>query len=352
MREDEISIFAIGTVLIRHRRRIITWMVLGAFLGFLSVVSKPRLFVAAASFYPQGQTDVARSGLAGLAGQLGVSLPSGNQSLSPDFYVMLLRSRAVLLPIAHDTLTVAEMGGRRVRFYDLFKIRDANPKVREEQAINALRGIISTSVVKVTGVVELRVSTLWPSVSLAIAESLVAGVDAYNQRTRQGQAKSERKFVESRLEIAGANLRRAEESAQYFLSTNRDIGSSAQLMLQRERLQRDVAFNQQLYSSLLQAYEEVRIREVRDTPVITVIEAPSVASKPTGRGARMRVLLGLAIGLFVGLLVSLVAAVVGYRRRAGNADAHEFLGELGAVKGAILKPVSWARRRGPPVPGA
>src|SRR5436853_279032 len=80
-------------------------------------------------------------------------------------------------------------------------------KRREEQGVSTLRGMLSTAVVKTTGVVELRVATLWPSVSLQISTALVNGVDAYNQRTRQGQATAERKFVEGRLAVARANLR-------------------------------------------------------------------------------------------------------------------------------------------------
>lgn len=343
--EDDISLFTVGTVLLRHRRRIALWMIVGALIGFASVWAKPRLYVASASFFPQGQTDAARSGLAGLAGQLGVSVANTNQSLSPEFYVMLLQSRAVLVPLAYDTLTVAEMGHRRMAFFDLFQIGKSSATDREERSVNVLRGLISTSVVKTTGVVELHVATLWPSVSLQIANALVNGVDAYNQKTRQGQATAERKFVEGRLAVAAANLRASEDAFQRFLNTNREIGSSPQLIFERDRLQRDLNFQQQVYGSLLQAYEDVRIREVRDTPVITVIEAPSVGNNPVGRGARVRVFLGLGIGAFVGVLLALLAGIVARHRQEGSADANEFLSAVAELKTDLLRPVRWLRRR-------
>ena len=99
---DEISLFSLGTVLLRSRWRIMRWMFIGAVLAALSVISKPAAYVASASFLPQG-SDAGRPGLAGIAGQLGISLPVGNQPLSPEFYSKLLTSRVVLLPIVRDT---------------------------------------------------------------------------------------------------------------------------------------------------------------------------------------------------------------------------------------------------------
>lgn len=345
LQDDEISVFALGTVLLRNRWRITRWMFIGAVLAALSVFSKPVLYSASASFVPQGSTDAARSGLASIAGQFGVSLPASGQSVSPEFYSMLLKSRPVLRDIAYDTVVVREMGGRRVSFFDLFEIVGGSAARREEQGVRVLRGIVSTSVVKPTGVVQLTVATRWPSVSLAVATALVSGVNEYNQRTRQGQAAAERKFVEGRLAVASADLRAAEDRLERFLRTNREFGSSAELTFQGDRLRRDLAFQQQLYTSLIQAYEEVRIREVRDTPVITVIEAPSVSTNPEGRGRRMRVLLGLAIGGFVGVLITLISGIVAHRRNERNPEASEFLGALGELKGEVLGPVRWLRER-------
>src|SRR5689334_9416812 len=191
---NEISLFALGTALLRRRWRIVRWALLGAVLAGLLAFFKPALYLASASFVPQGN-DPGRSGLASLAGQFGVSLPTSTQSLSPDFYAKLLKSRVLLAPIARDTFVVQESGGRRIPFLDLFKIAGGTAAQREERGITLLKAIVGVSVVKSTGVVELSAATRWPSVSLAIVTSLIDGVNDYNQRTRQSQAAAERKFV-------------------------------------------------------------------------------------------------------------------------------------------------------------
>lgn len=343
--DEEISLFALGTRLLTNRWRLVAWMLAGAVIGILSVATKPVLYTASASFVPQGQVDASGGGLARFAGEFGVTLPGSGQAQSSEFYAMLLHSRAVLNEIANDTITVPELAGQKRTVFQLFGVEGGSAASREEQAVTELRGVIKPSVTRTTGVVHVTVGTRWPSVSLAIATRLVQGVNDYNQRTRQGQAVSERKFVEGRLAVAGSNLRAAEDRLQRFLSTNREFARSPELTFQHERLQRDLVFQQQLFTSLTQGLEEARIREVRDMPVVSVVEAPFVSTNPEGKGRRTRAFLGFAIGGLLGIVVTLIGAVMAHYRRESDPEASEFLGVLGDAKREILWPVRWLRRR-------
>ena len=331
---EDISLFGFGTILLRGRWRIARWMLVGGALAALAAFTRPALYVASSSFLPEGN-DPGRSGLATLAGQFGVALPAANQSQSPDFYTRLLTSRVLLTPIVRDTFTVQEMGNRRIPFLTLFNISGGSEKSREEEAVRQLSGLVKTSITKATGVVELSVATRWPSVSLAIATSLVNGVNEFNQKTRQGQAAAERKFVEGRLAVAGSDLRAAEDRLEGFLRTNRQY-ASPDLAFQRDRLQRDVSLKQTVFNSLTQSYEEVRIREVRDTPVITIIEPPAVPTTPQPRGRLLTVLMGLILGAFFGVVSAFVRGTVARRREEGDPQADEFVDTLGQMKGAMV----------------
>ena len=174
-------------------------------------------------------------------------------------------SPVLLKEIAADTLVVAELGNKRISFLDLFKIDGPTALGRRELGVKRLGRLITIFAAKTTGIVEFRVTTRWPSVSLWIASRLLDGVNNFNQRTRHGQAEVERKFVESRLAVAGSDLRAAEDRLEVFFQTNREVGRSPQLTFQRDRLQRDVGLNNRSSPSLTQSYEEVRIREVRDS---------------------------------------------------------------------------------------
>jgi uncharacterized protein involved in exopolysaccharide biosynthesis len=347
-RDDEISIFAVGNTLLQNRWRIARWMIAAGAIAALMVFSREAVYRASASFISQGAAGgEGSSGLAGIAGQFGVSVRSGNPSVSPDFYSELLRSRTLLEGIVRDTFVVQELGGRGIAFLDLFEIQEGPANFREEAAVQLLTGLTNVSVLQQTGIVRVSVATPWPSASLALVTAFVSGVREFNQRTRQSQAAAERKFVERRLSVAADELRAVENRMQAFLQANRQIANSPELTFERDRIQREVSMRQQVFSSMTESYEAVRLREVRDTPVITLFEAPSIASVPEPRGRLKAGLLGVAIGAFIGVLLAFGSEVMARSRLAGSADADEFAGTLKEVKGEVLRLLGWVTGRGP-----
>jgi uncharacterized protein involved in exopolysaccharide biosynthesis len=320
-------------------------MFVGGAIAALLVSFNPALYRASTSFVAQG-IDPSRSGLASLAGQLGVSLPAAaqSQSLSPDFYAKLLKSRELLGPIALDTFIVREAGNRRIPFTQLFDTDAASERIAQERGIKRLQELITASVAKTTGVVELSVTTRWPTVSLAMVKALVDGVNNFNLRTRQGQAAAEGKFVQNRLDVAGGELRAAEDRLEHFMATNRQV-VSPELTFQRERLQREVSLQQQVFTSLKQAYEDIRIREVRDTPIITIVESPWVSPIPEPRGRINRVILGLVAGGLFGMLLAFISQTIARRRLEGDIEVDEFAETLGEMKADVLGRVPWLKER-------
>ena len=129
---------------------------------------------------------------------------------------------------------------------------------------------------------------------------MIAQVDSFNLKSRQSQASAERRFTERRVAEAQAEARQAQDELQAFLQRNRDFRSSSQLNFAYERLADNVSLRQQIYTSVAQAYEQARIEEVRDTPVITLVEAPMLPARPDSRP------FGRAIA--AGVLLSLIAA--------------------------------------------
>jgi tyrosine-protein kinase Etk/Wzc len=351
---EDVSLLALGTTLVRSRWRILRWMLIGGVVAAVVILPRARTYLASASFTSEGN-EANRSSLEALAGQIGIAIPTGSQSLSPDFYLGLLRSRVVLLQIARDTVSVLEQGGKRVPILDLLKIPSGPVPRREEMGVTALQRLLSVSVAKATGVVAFSIATRWRSVSLAIVTALLDGVNQYNERTRQGQATAERKFIEGRLSLATSELRDAENRLAEFLNTNRNFASSPNLVLDRDRLQRDLALRQQVFTTMTQAYEEARIREVRDTPVIAVFEPPFAPTVPQPRGLIIGTLLGLFLGGLIGALLSLTSGLVRRRQESGSTDAEEFANALKEAKVQLLGGMR-RFRRGPvvssPRPGA
>ena len=127
--------------------------------------------------------------------------------------------------------------------------------------------------------------TPWPSLSRDVAAKLVDLVQSFNRERRAGQAHSEREFVAGRLVDAERELREAENALRDFQSRNRNFRSSPFLILDADRLQRELSRRQAVYNGLSQSFEQARIEEVRNTPLIAIIEAPEVPARPRPRGA-------------------------------------------------------------------
>jgi uncharacterized protein involved in exopolysaccharide biosynthesis len=304
-RDDSVSLLWLLALLVRDRRVILWCSVAGLLLGLAIALLRPKSYTTTFSFIPQSSPDASRASLAGLAQQFGMSLGDlGGAMQSPQLYADLLVTRAVLGPVATDSFAVGPDSTVRVPLAEFLDVGGDEPPVRVEKTLRVLRrNVIATSLVMRTGMVTARVRTRSPYVSLQIAERLLQGLNHFNLITRQSQAREEVRFTEGRLEDARASLRAAEDVLQRFLQVNREFAESPALVFQRDRLQREVLLRQQVVTSLAQRYEENRIREVRDTPVITMIDTPALAARPDRRLVPLILLLGLAAGFAVGALI-------------------------------------------------
>ncbi|HJQ54931.1 MAG TPA: hypothetical protein VJ825_13920 [Gemmatimonadaceae bacterium] len=328
---------SIATLLLRSRRTIMALGFGGAAIGLVLGLLTPRTYTSGATFVPQ-TNEANASALALAASQMGVRLPTQNSSWGPAVYVELLRSWALLEPLARETMVVPEEGDKRIPLMDLLKVKASNPQRRLELTVRRLSSIISAREVKALGGVELRVTTKWPSVSFAIAQQLVDGVNRFNLEKRKSQATAERQFVEAQTTDAERALRDAEDQLQEFLQRNRMTTSiSSEVAFQKDRLQREVGLRQQLYTTLAQSRAEARSREVRDTPVITVLEEPRLPVVPESRRVALKTVLGGLLGGLVGMLIAFLSQGLAGARKTPDETAQEFFRLMEEATPRILR---------------
>jgi uncharacterized protein involved in exopolysaccharide biosynthesis len=321
--DESVSLLWLVAVLVRDRRVILSLTAAGTILGLALALLRPKSYTTTFSLVPQSSQDATRAGLQSLAQQFGIPLSAlGGTSQQPQLYADVLLTRTVLEPIATDSFVVSADTARRVALWRFLGVDDGESSVRIEETVRALRrDVLATGVAMRTGMVTARVRTQSPYVSLQIAERLLEGLNHFNVVTRQSQAREERRFAEGRLAATRVSLRAAEDALQRFLQVNREFVESPPLLFQRDRLQRDVQLQQQVVTSLAQQYEENRIREVRDTPVITMIETPSLAARPDPRLIGLILLLGAGAGAAVGVLTVLAREAWTSTRTVGRDPA-------------------------------
>jgi LPS O-antigen subunit length determinant protein (WzzB/FepE family) len=121
---------------------------------------------------------------------------------------------------------------------------------------------------------------------------------------------------------------------QYFLTTNREYTHSTVLTFEHDRLQASVNRYERVYDGLTQALEQARIDEIRDTPVITILQHPNTPLIPNSRGTVMRLLISIVLGSIVGVIVALFTEYEN-RGRAGVDPRLEFRRLFGDVFASI-----------------
>jgi uncharacterized protein involved in exopolysaccharide biosynthesis len=339
--DDEISLLAIANMLLRWRRPIIALAILGGIIGLISGLRTPATYTASATFVPLGADNSAPTGLAAAASQFGLKLGSGGGSWGVPMYIALIATRGMLLPIVFDTVVVSEEGRRRASMIDLFIPKGVSPPERIEQMMNTLPGVIAATEDRKLNAVRISATTKWPSVSLALANRMLERVNEFNIETRRSQAISERKFIDAQSAEAERALRAAEDRMQSFLQTNRAVEGSPQLVFERDRLQREVMLRQQLYTSWMQNREDARVREVRDTPAISVLEEPRLPLQREGRGTVRKIMFMAFFGAAIGLVFAILSQAMRAARQATSPEAEEFVSHLRSATPKFIRKRVW-----------
>lgn len=333
----EVSLLALINLVLRHRWTILGWTLAFGLLAAVPAYLRGRTYTSSASFVLQG-TDQTRAGLTGLAGQLGLQLSTGGSlSQSPQFYADLLRTHALLGRVADDSFRVEANRAPNVPFVELFDVKGETPAARREAAVRRLlQSIIDVHVAKATGVVGVEATTPWPVVSHAIAADLLQEVNRFSLVMRQDQAAAERRFSESRVEASRTALRTAEDRLAAFLQSNRQYQNSPDLSFAHDRLQREVMLQQQVFTSVVQSYEEARSREARNTPVITVVDSASTPTAPNSRGALPRFVVGALLGAALCFFMLVVRYAL-LRDRADDPDVAHLRAALADVRRDLVR---------------
>ena len=286
-------------VYVRNLPNIGLWSLVCGLVAVGLALVLPSRYTAVAQFISAGTqaSQLPASGLAALASRFGIGAAPGGDS--PDFYAALLGERTILDPTLRDSFTTE--GGEKVRLLDFIYTRSGTPERRLEQAAKKLGDKTTVSVDDQTGIVSLSVEMPDPSVAAQVASRLIACLDSFNLLTRQSEARASRRFIEGRLKGAQHDLTEAEDSLRWFYERNRRLQDSPTLAFEEGRLKRIVDLRQQVFQTLSQEYEQARIDEVRDTPVLTVLQPPLIPTKRSWPKRGLALLFGLLSGFLLRL---------------------------------------------------
>ncbi len=341
--QDPVTLTRLASAALRHRRLLLLWSCGAAFAVAAVTLLLPRTYTSTSSFIPQARRS--QGNFSGIASQLGIPIPGLMEGGdSPQLYVNLLRSRQLLGAVVDSRFPTAGSSDSGRTLTEILRPGGHPDVIGREEAIDKLESLSSARIEPKVAMVTLAVKLRDPALARDVNLRLLALVNEFNLRTRQSQATEERKFSEQRAEAIRQSLREAEDRLQQFLQQNRDYRNSPLLTFQQDRLARAVSQQQTLYTAVLQSLEQAKMDEVRDTPVITVVERPLLPPRPDRRNLLAKVLLAALLGALVGIVISAVRDIWAQSRLSDPAAAAELARSRQEVEDQVRRLVGGFRR--------
>jgi uncharacterized protein involved in exopolysaccharide biosynthesis len=174
----------------------------------------------------------------------------------------------------------------------------------EKNAVKALLGMINVSKDRNSSILTLEVSASEPQLAADIITALIEELKKHQQKFKSTRVSEKRQFIAGRIEEVQFDLEKAEEALKQFRYRNRQIQNSPSLLLDQERMIREVEVVIGVFTTLKQEYELAKIQEVEETPVVHVLDSPEAPLERSSPKKRQTVMLAgfLGIGLGVGLV--------------------------------------------------
>jgi uncharacterized protein involved in exopolysaccharide biosynthesis len=308
---------AVVNLLLRNAGLIAGIVALTALLATTFTLVRGANYVAESRFTPHGGTQ-GPNRLAGLATQFGINVSNAADDESVDFYAELARSTELLREVASTRYNFSLKNGEvhSGTIAELYHLKGDTQEEKLRRATAWLHDATSAGANVKAGLVTLRTTAKWPELATLINRRLLDLINEFNVKKRKTSASAEREFVEARLEASKNELRTAEEAVQRFKEQNRLLGAP-QLQAQLARLERQVDLQNQVYTGLATAYEQARVEEVRNTPVVTVVDGPEHSAKRAGGILLVNILIGIVVGTLLGIVAALLRE---YLRRVERDD--------------------------------
>lgn len=215
-------------------------------------------------------------GLSDLAALAGVNV--GADATVAKLYPTIIESEAVLRNVIYTDYSTEKFSepANLIKFWGISE----DTREREyEIAIKRLREDLEVSMDNKTSVVTLAIEAREPQLSADILNKITNQLDEFIRTKKRTNASEQRKWVEGRLVEIRKDLEKSENILREFRERNRRITDSPKLLLEQGRLMREVDINSTIYLELKKQYELVKIEEIKNIPIINVMDSARPAAR-------------------------------------------------------------------------
>ena len=290
---EEFSIEELRRGVARRWRWLILAPALATLIGAGVAWVWPKTWTATTTFVPEQALGSNNAGILGALGGIGSLLGDaggGASALarlkdgpSTEFFADVLTSTELLSATLRTPFLDSESSSAARPLLDILDVSGSTPERRFGNALRKLHRRVIVVVSRKSSIVNLSVTLNDPQLSAAVANRMLALLNRFNLERRQRSSTEQRRFSELRLATARIELDSAERAKQAFLDSNRNYYESPRLMAMFDQLDRSVSVKEGILIGLTKTYEESRIAEVRDTPLLTVVDVATPPDRPVQR---------------------------------------------------------------------
>ena len=259
-------------------RKFITYAVgIGTLLAIIVSLLLPNYFRSTAVILPE--TDKSRLGqLGGLSDIAALAGIGGAEGSLVKLYPTIIKSESVLKNVIYANYYSKKFKDS-VNLIQFWDIDAKTPDLMYELALRSIRDQLDVTMETKTNVVSLSIDSKEAQVSADIVNRVAAELDGFIRTKRKTNASEQRKWIEARLAEVKSDLQRAENTLRDFREKNRRVNDSPELLLEQDRLAREVQINATLYMELKKQYELVKIEEIKNVPIINILDAGRAAAR-------------------------------------------------------------------------
>jgi uncharacterized protein involved in exopolysaccharide biosynthesis len=269
---------------------------------YIFLFSKP-VYTSISKIMSSSNSGTGMSQAAGLAAQFGVSLPT-NQSETKWVYPEILKSRTLAKSVLKKKIK-ADGFENLISLQQILIPENFNQAIDlttlEKIAVDKLLSMIEISEDVKTTILTLEVNSFDPKLAQQVNKTLISELDNHQRKYNKKKTTGTKKFIEERIIDAELELKTAEDALRDFTTRNRRIENSALLLLEQQRLEREVTVLIGVYTTLKQQLETTKIEEVKESDYVVILDPPEIPLKRSKPNKKLMVLLSGIFGLGIGL---------------------------------------------------
>ena len=352
------SLLDLVASLAKHKTLIVRTALVMTLLGVVYALAASEEYTSNAQVVREAQEN-ASAGLSSIGGLgalrgLGFSLGGMSNGLSVTAFPNVLQSREVRLAVVRDTfsfpdeprpMTFVEYVSRPPGWFGVIlkytlrlpwtlkaALLPSDPPSAstgdgasdtlvlteaEAKALEKIQSMVSVSVNDESGLMTIAVTAGSPELATVLTKRFIDHLSARVREIRTENVTDQLGFVEERFKEAEGELKAEEEELAQFLERNQNP-TTAFLRFQRDRLQRQVSFKEQLSSEIQSQLTKTRVDLQRRQPVLTVVEEPVAPLRRSWPARSLIVVLSLIFGAAAGVGGALLIEAIKHNAEPGD----------------------------------